>query len=348
MTIFQQDNRIPLHRIAVVRSFTRFLEDIGAPVEQGFRRARLPVHALENDDNYVPSDRFWAFLVDMARREHMEDLGFRVGKAFGVNCPDPNIVEILGSTPTLYRGLSAAFAFANSTVTNCTMGLAPSARAGYTCVFHSPSCAASNPAVEQIGWFGLMWSLGMLREYVGGAWQPTEIGLMTRRTPNRHIRDTFPDSRIRYAMPASYLEIPNSMLSLPPRRASSADDEDIPFSFSETPANAVGSLKKLVASYVQEPGFSVKDAAALCDTSARSLQRFLKHCGTTYSDVLDETRFQVASRMLRQPEIRVATIASRLGYADPTNFSRAFRRIAGVSPRQYRHAHASPLDSRLH
>jgi len=57
---------IPLHRVAVVRPFTQFLEDIGASVERGCRLAGLPFHALESVDNFVPSHRFWSFLVNMS------------------------------------------------------------------------------------------------------------------------------------------------------------------------------------------------------------------------------------------------------------------------------------------
>jgi AraC-like DNA-binding protein len=51
---------------------------------------------------------------------------------------------------------------------------------------------------------------------------------------------------------------------------------------------------------------------------------------------LARARFDVASSLLADPEQQIIDIASRLGYSDPANFSRAFRRYAGVSPRDYR------------
>ena len=329
---------IPLHRIAVIRPFTRFLTKVGASVERGFSRARLPVCALEDVDNYVPSRGFWAFLIDMARREHMEDLGFRVGMRFGANGPDPRISELLRASPTLYRGVARACEMTNKTITNCTMGMMPSRRDGYTYVFHSPSCGADNPAVEQIGWFGLGILIGMIREYAGAEWQPTEIGLMTHRAPNRHIRNTLPVPRVRQSQPASYIELPNSMLSLPPPGPDTRAAGERAIGYEKCPVGFVGTMRTLVATYVQESEFSIKDAAALCDTSVRTLQRNLKQCGTSYSEVLDEARFQIARRLLREPQVRIAEISYRLGYANPTHFSRAFRRIAGVSPKSYRQA----------
>jgi AraC-like DNA-binding protein len=178
--------------------------------------------------------------------------------------------------------------------------------------------------------------MGVVREYAGADWQPTEIGLMTHRPPNRHIRDTLPASRIRQSQPASYIELPNSMLSLPPPDPDTCAAGKGAVDYEKFPETFVGSLRALVATYVQEAGFSIKDAAALRDTSVRTLQRNLKQCGTSYSEVLDEARFHVAGRLLREPQLRIADIASRLGYVNPTHFSRAFRRIAGVSPQSYR------------
>jgi AraC-like DNA-binding protein len=70
--------------------------------------------------------------------------------------------------------------------------------------------------------------------------------------------------------------------------------------------------------------------------SKRTLQRKLDEKGTTYTEVLAKTRFRAASRMLQNPGIKVTDIAHRLGYNDVSHFTRAFRRIAGVTPTMYR------------
>ena len=100
-----------------------------------------------------------------------------------------------------------------------------------------------------------------------------------------------------------------------------------------------GSFKQVLQTYVQESDLSIDFAAALCNTSKRSLQRKLAESGTRYSEVLDQVRFHTACRMLQAPNIKVADVAKRLGYSEPTHFSRAFRRIAGITPRMYRQHH---------
>ena len=76
----------------------------------------MPFCALEDVDNYLPSQRFWAFLVNMARSQGIEDLGFRVGNGFGANSVDPHLTDLLRQSPTLSVGLLKASAFTNKTV----------------------------------------------------------------------------------------------------------------------------------------------------------------------------------------------------------------------------------------
>jgi AraC-like DNA-binding protein len=52
--------------------------------------------------------------------------------------------------------------------------------------------------------------------------------------------------------------------------------------------------------------------------------------------VVDRARFDVASRLLTESDASSLEVAYATAYSDPSHFARAFRRIAGVSPREYR------------
>jgi AraC-like DNA-binding protein len=64
----------------------------------------------------------------------------------------------------------------------------------------------------------------------------------------------------------------------------------------------------------------------------RTLNRRLKDAGTTFQQVLDQVRFELAQEMLSGTRLHVAEIAARLGYRVPSAFTRAFRRWSGSSP----------------
>ena len=84
-------------------------------------------------------------------------------------------------------------------------------------------------------------------------------------------------------------------------------------------------------------------AAEMASTSVRSLQRELSKSKLSYRDVLAQTRFTTATRLLINTDTHVHEIAYKLGYQDASHFTRAFRRTAGMSPTQYRKSKLFPL-----
>jgi AraC-like DNA-binding protein len=69
--------------------------------------------------------------------------------------------------------------------------------------------------------------------------------------------------------------------------------------------------------------------------SASTLQRRLRDEGTTYQRLLDATRKDLALEYLREGRHNLADITFLLGFADQSNFTRAFRRWTGKTPRQF-------------
>lgn len=70
--------------------------------------------------------------------------------------------------------------------------------------------------------------------------------------------------------------------------------------------------------------------------SLRSLQRHLSEEGSSYEQVLAETRHALALQHLGEAACSISEVAYLLGFADSSSFSRAFKRWSGQSPSQYR------------
>lgn len=76
--------------------------------------------------------------------------------------------------------------------------------------------------------------------------------------------------------------------------------------------------------------------AKVMNSSPRTINRQLAQLNTTYQHILDEARREKALELLHQRKISIEKIATQLGYNDPSNFGRAFRRWLGKSPRAFR------------
>lgn len=70
--------------------------------------------------------------------------------------------------------------------------------------------------------------------------------------------------------------------------------------------------------------------------SVRQLQRELQAEGTSFQQLLDETRRELALRHLENSATPIHDIAFLLGFSEPSAFHRAFKRWTGKTPRSYR------------
>ena len=75
--------------------------------------------------------------------------------------------------------------------------------------------------------------------------------------------------------------------------------------------------------------------------SPRTLHRRLADTGTSFADLLDEMRRELAAGYLQRTEHSVAEVAYLLGFAEVSSFNRAFRRWTGKRPSEFRGAAAA-------
>ena len=89
---------------------------------------------------------------------------------------------------------------------------------------------------------------------------------------------------------------------------------------------------------VSRPGFSPDSdfVAEKLKTSTRTLRRKLKEENASYQQILYEVRYQLAKGYLSNSTLRLEEVSVLLDYSTPGNFSAAFKRWHGSSPRQFR------------
>lgn len=97
-----------------------------------------------------------------------------------------------------------------------------------------------------------------------------------------------------------------------------------------------GLVKAIAVLLSQCPSLTLKEVGERLNMGLRTLQRDLKEAGTSYSELQRMARHRLAKEMLRDPDLDIADVAQKIGFADRTSFSRAFCEWEGQSPSQYR------------
>lgn len=96
-------------------------------------------------------------------------------------------------------------------------------------------------------------------------------------------------------------------------------------------------LLKLIDEHIREStrAPSVSELASLCEMSSRHLARtFYVSKGQSLGRYVSEHRIEKAKRLLATGK-RVKSVAYSMGFSAPSNFSAAFRKATGETPREY-------------
>ena len=108
----------------------------------------------------------------------------------------------------------------------------------------------------------------------------------------------------------------------------------------------VESLHLLMKGLTRSGSLSIERTAGAARLTVRTLQRRLREAGVSHSSLADQVRLEVSCELLATAhEMTVTEIGFELGYRDPGSFSRAFRRLAGMPPAEYRRLRKPPIQS---
>src|SRR5829696_9959413 len=114
-------------------------------------------------------------------------------------------------------------------------------------------------------------------------------------------------------------------------------------------------LRIVEAEYASD--LELDDIARRVASSRRQLQRaYAEIGGTTFREHLTRVRMERAAELLARRSLTVREVARRVGYRQPAQFAKAFRRYQGLAPSAFRsdgaadgphRPLAAPADSRL-
>jgi AraC-like DNA-binding protein len=179
-----------------------------------------------------------------------------------------------------------------------------------------------------------------VRDVVDPDWCPNHIRIPAHAGAAIHRVDALSETRIDYTDDFSAMAIPRNLLptELPGARSRRSGIAKTDPPMENPPSSFIDSISLLIQNLAAGGAPNLRRVADAAGTSGRSLQRRLAESGVTFSEIAARTRLSHARGLLRDPAVKIIDVGFELGYSDPANFTRAFRRWTGVSPREFRQA----------
>jgi AraC-like DNA-binding protein len=326
---------LPLIRVRYAQGFAKTLSRLGASAGPSLYRSRLDEGLLNVRDGFMPVSQLYDFVEDAAEQSGIWHLGLEAGTAPREQHSD--FSRVVAVAPTLYQSLQAVCANSKSEDATARFHVVNTGQYAWLCCGKTD---ATPEAVRQIELFRYGALLEIIRYAAGPEWLPP--GLILQSTDDGRLRDVplirdvnvrFGTSQLAIAMPAELLSRSLHPGGARPRKPKNAAKEALS---PKEPLPFEHAVKEIVKTHMLAHRFKVADAAASIGMSSRSLQRRLADRGLSHSALLEQTRIESARALLGEENIKLQEIATELGYQHSTHFSRAFKRVCGVSPRLYR------------
>lgn len=332
MPKFAKDKiQLPMVRLDLATPFLEAAANTGADIDSALAPFGVGVSNFEDHDHFVTAPTMYDVVETLADLVDDPYIGVHLGAALDPQSWSPlkEAVSTASSVGDLLLRFSIdAYKDANSVEFRLETR-------GNRTTFSENRLTDGGRQPRHNDGFGAAYVLSILRVALGNNWTGHQV-LVRVCDPT-----VFPPGYmgIKLAMTDTRgfsVSFPSVWLLLQPQRHNRERTQKDSSPSSSAPQDTLLALRYVLEAHMHEPGLDTERVAKLCGVSKRTLVRRLSEIGTSLKAELDQIRMHRAKALLRDGEQSIAGIGASLGYADPSAFTRAFRRWTGFTPKAFR------------
>lgn len=337
----------PFVRALSLIGFAEFATQQGLNPVDMLRRAALPQQSLERHDGIIAFRRYCA-LLDICQRQSGNTLfGLQLGLFQGVNVFG-ELLYLIRNARTVAEALDELrdhYALYNGAA---YIGLDID---GDTATLSYRVTELDLPGLPQAEELACAVGVQLLRALIGDSWRPEAILLrhpaLQDEASYRQTLGFLPS----FSAHCSGFQFSTSALSLPLSTADTRLQQLIVEQMKRMErlsADDLASYVKVLLRHLLPSGRATVEKVADCMAyNTRTLQRRLSQEGTSFQQLLDETRQDMACHYLEDPFISMTQMSGLLGYSNQSGFCRAFNRWFQVTPLEWQKRNSPNQQPRL-
>lgn len=319
--------QVPVTQTNYAKILVEVFTEYDLDIHQLLKDSGLPPDLIQSDSDFVPSESIKRLIyltyIQLGVTGFIDLLRFALRKRI-----IPHVLHQF----TEYSTIGGALNDINKIFLNDT----PSSNVHFEiehgeywfCVY------APTKACKYFQWseaFALTYIIELVSMLTGRSWQPDKVKLQNCQIDI--IRSFLPISCQLYIdQEKTAVKIPTELLNNP--IDISSQFLSLTSAIVEWHTSFTDSVFELLKPYVKERNLTIEDAAELLNFSVRSFQRRLSNENTSFRRIKENLMFSVACEIMEEGH-SLTYIASQLGYANISQFSRAFKRISGLTPKVY-------------
>ncbi|WP_394240815.1 helix-turn-helix domain-containing protein [Vibrio astriarenae] len=321
------DYQVPVTRSSYLSAFVSVFSEAGLDKSKLLNESRLPIDIKSDDDEFVPTLSMRR-LIYSAANELGEKRTLNLIRSVFRDKAVPSVLHLFAQYSTVREALEDTASIFSIDSPGSAVYLQTEQGKTWFCR------SSYNEPFASIQWHE-PFVIAYVMELVSGLsninWAPTELKLqVTDTTLVNHLVGHRCQLYIGQVNTAIFIpdDILDKKISIRERSISNTE------TFVKWHTTFSDTVYDLIESYSREQSLTVAEAADILGLTERTLQRKLKAEHTSYQNIKDSVLYSLSCQMMKKGQ-NLTYIASQLGFQNMSHFSRSFRRITGVTPREY-------------
>lgn len=323
-------------RVGTMMPALDLLREHGVEVDRTLAEFGLDEAYLEDPDNTVPYAILGLFVRRCAQLTGIPHFGLLIGRRLNASMLGP-VGFLVGSAPNVRPALNELARHFHLHNPNAAVDVVEDDN------FVALRFTLLLPRMD--GWEHILdaamgTAFNLVRKLCGTGWKPGEVRLAHERPTDVAPYLEFFGPNVQFDADESAVVFASKWLDTP---VATADPmlhiamakrvRELELTKSE---DLVSQVRRMLPSLIAARTGSIGIVAKLLDLSVRTLNRRLADECTTFVRLRDEARHTAACQLLERTRMQASEISDRLGYSNPSAFTRAFERWSGKGPSEWR------------
>ena len=320
---------VPMLRIRYLKAFCRPLEDLGHDIPGLLGKADLDTALLDEPESWITVRQICRFLSIAVKETGYVTLGLDAGIA--LRRRHSTFSKLVLYSPTLYQSLRSVCANSSSEDTSAKFRVVRDGDLGW---IHCGKIEESEEGIRQIETYRYAALLEIVRLAAGTDYLPPRLHFQCDEHAALLDSPLLQGVETRFGEPGLSIAFEPRLFSLP-----IINVPDVPSTeagHDSAPLEPGQALLEVTRTQMLSGNPGIEHTAAALGFSVRTLQRLLQEHGMTYAALLQHVRIETAKKMLVNGRAPISEISAYLGYRHGTHFARSFRRVCGLTPREFR------------
>lgn len=320
---------IHLNQVSFLSPLLDGLRSSGTSINKLLHSSGLHVFNLTNSESYIPISLQYSFFEEVSKYTGYENISKLFGNKYNLD-QIGEWGEELAACPDSLAACLGAEKYDAHYQTNQRIWLEID---GPISKLHNIYIDPPSSGRKQMEIFSIVLMLNGFRNFLGDSWTPLEIHLRDASIDEVETLLPINDSLIKEKQSSFGMIFPTAQFEKSPLQPG----VHLPKIGVDHPGHTiVERLENIFLSIEVEPFRGLSYFADMLQVPQRTLQRVLSEEGTSFTEISDKLRFQQSLFFLSDSRLSIIEISQRLGYANPPNFERAFRRWTSTTPQRFR------------